>query len=147
METNNSFEYKKKYLKRYTRINKKIERLEEKLYNLDVQLTDIKPQKITDMPRTETRSDISDIIYRKDEIKERINLLVLESRRIRKEITTKLDSLEDYRQVETLELFFIDGLSLEEIAKVLNFSVRHITRYYSDGIKNLNIDNVSVKSQ
>lgn len=140
------FKAKKKYLKGYLKIVKRIERLENKLFEIDSQLYSIRGQIITDMPRGGTPTQIEDVLARKDETNDRINQLLQESWVIRKDICKVLDTLEDVRHVEILELFFINGLSIEEIADQCGYNIRHTTRLYSEGIRLLVIDGIGIAS-
>lgn len=131
---------KKKYLKRYLKIQKKIESLREKLIEEETRMTSPKIQHLSHMPRGGTPKTIADVIAAKEETVERINCLINKQKQIRKEIITKLDELEDHRHVEVLELFFIEGHTLEEIADIKMHNVRHIIRLYSQGIEELKLD-------
>lgn len=131
---------KKRYLKRYQRIQKKIEGLQEKLAEEECRMLSPKIQHLSHLPRGGSPKTMADIIAEKEETKERIKNLEQKQKQIRKEIITKLDELEDHRHVEVLELFFIKGHSLEEIADLKTHNVRHIIRLYSKGIEALEID-------
>lgn len=131
------FKEKKKFLKRYLRIMKRVERLEQKLAQLDDRLTSISGRPITDMPKGGIPMTLDDLLANKMETEERINTIVQESRKIRKEILNVLDGLEDVHHVEVLELFFINGLQLEDIAERMGYTTRHTVRFYTDGIKAL----------
>lgn len=128
---------KKKFLKRYLRIMKRVERLENKRAQLDARLTSISGRPITDMPRGGIPMNMNDVLANKLETEERITRLTRESMDIRKEIFGLLDGLTDVRHVEVLELFFIDGLQVEDIAERMGYTTRHTMRFYTDAIKKL----------
>lgn len=58
--------------------------------------------------------------------------------RAKRETEDKIDALENVRQAEILTLYFVDCLSMEEIAARVGFSERHSWRLYSDAIKKIN---------
>lgn len=138
-EKEDEFKIKKSFLKRYTRIQKRIERLEYKLFMLDEKLYTVKNASISDLPRGGQPVTIDDILIRKEETEERINQLVMRSIGIRSEIYDVIDQLEDYRHVEVLEHFFIDDMSIEAIADKTGYTVRHTIRFYTKAIELLDI--------
>lgn len=128
------FEVKKAYLKRYSRIVKRIERLEEKKKQMDDRMFSIGSGQITDMPRGSTPVTLDEQLARKEETEQRIERLVQRSRKIRRETYAVIDQLEDYRMVEILEWFFIYDLRMEDVAERAGFHVRHTTRLYTEAI-------------
>ena len=134
------FQKKKRFLKRHQRIMKKIERLEEKLLDLDNRLITVRSQRITDMPRGGIPISQADLISDKEETQERINALILQAKEIRREIYAALDTLDDFREVEVLELFFIYNMSLDKIAEKIGYTERHTIRFYSSAIRHLDED-------
>lgn len=136
----NDVQNKKKFLKRHQRIGKKIERLEEKLAMLDARLTTAGAQRLSDMPRGGgTPLTMADLVAEKIETEERINQLCVQRRWIRKEIVLALDTLDDFRHIEVLEKFFIEGMTLEEIAEDIGYTVRHTVRFYTEAVQHLDI--------
>lgn len=131
---------KKQYLKRYLRIGKKIESLEEKLFRIDAQLTSVPTKKLSDMPRGAQPVTMADMVADKLETQDRINRLCVEREAVRKEILAAIDTLEDAHQVEVLERFFLEGETLENIAKEIGYTPRHTIRLYTNGIALLLID-------
>lgn len=126
---------KKRFLKRYLKSKKRIERLENKLAEIDERLYTISGKIITDMPSGGTPLTLDDLLIQKEETAERINRFVLESRTIRCEICDELDTLDDSKHAEILELFFITGESFQGIAEQTNYTERHVIRLYSDAIR------------
>lgn len=89
---------------------------------------------ITDMPGGGIPTTLNDRYERKEELNERINDKLVEARKIRHELTNIFDQLTNAKQGEVLELYFIECLSLEDIAKRTSYSVRQVNRLYSDGV-------------
>ncbi|MFZ8764773.1 hypothetical protein [Enterococcus diestrammenae] len=132
---------KKYYLKKYRRCITKIDRLEEKLSELDFKLEGLNSKEITDMPRGGQPLTLDELLVRKEELKTRINNLVQSSHRIRQEACFAFDALDDERCAEVLEMYFIDLLSFDEIAESKHYSFRHVTRLYSQGLEEVRIAN------
>lgn len=127
-------ERKKRSLKRYKKTLACIDRLEVKLDLVNQKLTSIKSPNLSGMPRGGTPVTSADLIADKLELEERIERLKARGVRQRHEILEEIDSLEDPKHAEVLELFFINCLTLEEIADKLRYSDRHVYRIYSEGV-------------
>lgn len=127
-------ERKKRSLKRYKKTLACIDRLEVKLDLVNQKLTSIKSPNLSGMPRGGTPVTSADLIADKIELEERIERLKARGVRQRHEILEEIDSLEDPKHAEVLELFFINCLTLEEIADKLRYSDRHVYRIYSEGV-------------
>lgn len=125
----------KRYLNRYRRYMKRVDKLEEKLYQIDNQLQGLKSQQITDMPRGGTPLTLDDMLVKKEETEHRIQNLLDMSKEIRYEVFDCIDTLEDDRFAEVLECYFIDRMTFEEIAEHKNYSVRHVGYLYGRGIE------------
>ena len=129
-----AIENKKRYLRRYRNNQSCINRLENKLRRLDDRLKSVKSPTLSGMPRGGTPITIDELMSDKLELEERINRLKRKRKTLRTEILDDIDSLEDPRYCEVLEAYFIDCLSLEDIAENEGYTVRHIYRLYSEAI-------------
>lgn len=127
-------ENKKRSLKRYKKNLVCLERLNEKLDVLDKKITSIKSTNYSGMPRGGIPITIDELLSDKMELEERINRLKIKNKNIKREILDEIDSLDDSRYVEILESFFIDGLTLEDIADNEGYTPRHVYRLYSEAV-------------
>lgn len=134
VEEQSEFQKRKKFLKRYRYKKRLIESLENRLFELDKQMEQLGSPIITDMPGGGIPTTLNDRYERKEELNERINDKLVEARKIRHELTNIFDQLTNAKQGEVLELYFIECLSLEDIAKRTSYSVRQVNRLYSDGV-------------
>ncbi len=125
---------KKRFLRRYRKNTLCIARLEEKLKILDSRLTSPKSPSLSGMPRGGTPVTTSDLITDKIELEERIARLKEKGKIIKNEILEEIDTLEDPRYCEVLEAYFIDGYSLDDIAKRECYTDRHVYRLYAKAI-------------
>lgn len=130
-------ENKKRYLKRYKKNRACIDRLEEKLALLDERITTVKSPSYSGMPRGGVPVSVEELLSDKMELEDRIKRLKQNNKQVRADILTEIDSLGDVRYCEILEAFFIDCLSLEEIAEQEGYSARHVCRLYSEGVAKL----------
>lgn len=127
-------EKKKRSLKRYKKNLSCIERLEAKLETLDTRMTSVRSPKLSDMPRGGQPVTTEDMILEKIELEKRIERLKAKSKKLRSETLEEIDRVEDPRYSEILEAFFIDCMTLEEIAENMNYTDRHVYRLYSEGV-------------
>ena len=125
---------KKRFLRRYRKNVLCVSRLEEKLDFLNSRLTSPKAPSLSGMPRGGTPITTSDLIAEKIELEERIARLKEKGKILKSEILEEIDTLEDPRYCEVLEAFFIDGCSLDDIAKKECYTDRHVYRLYSKAI-------------
>lgn len=132
---------KKYFLKRYRNYLVRINRLEEKLADIDNQLIGLKSRQITDMPRGGKPLSKDDLLIRKEETEHRIQNLVDISREVRSEIFECIETIDDYRFAEVLECYFIDGYTLEAIAEIKHYSVQHVGYLYGKGLDLITIIN------
>ena len=127
-------EKKKRSLKRYKKNNACIDRLEDKLFLLDERIKSVKSPNYSGMPRGGTPVTIEELLSDKLDLEKRIQRLKNKKSMLKDEILEEIDTLEDSRYVEILEAFFIDGISLEDIADNEGYTVRHVYRLYSEAV-------------
>lgn len=130
-----AIESKKRSLKRYKKNLAKLSRLEEKLHILEERITSVRSPNYSGMPRGGTPVTLADLLADKIELEERIANQKEINREYKRAITKELDQLDNVKHIEVLELFFIDGLTPEEIAEELCYNVRTVYRLYSEGVK------------
>ena len=128
-------EKKKRSLKRYKKTTACISRLEEKLALLDERITAIKSPNYSGMPRGGIPVTTEDLVSDKMDLEERIKRLQKKRASLKRSILEEIDTLEDPVLCEILESFFIDGLSMEDIADNEGYSVRHVYALYSKGVE------------
>lgn len=124
----------KRYLKRYKKNIACISRLELKLTLLDERIKSVKSPSLSGMPRGGVPVTIEDMLSDKLDLEDRIKRLKQKSKRFKAEILEEIDSLDDPRYCEILESFFIDCISLEDIAENEGYTVRHTYRLYSEAV-------------
>lgn len=130
-------EKKKRSLKRYKKNLACIRRLEEKLALLEVKLNSVKSPSLSGMPRGGVPVTMEDLVADKIELEARIKRLNRKKSSLKSQILEEIDSLEDPRYCEILEAFFIDCLSLDDIADKEGYTVRHVYRLYSEAVTQL----------
>lgn len=127
-------EKKKRSLKRYKKNLACISRLEEKYILLDEKIKSIKSPNYSGMPRGGTPVTVAELLSDKIELEERIKRLQVKGKKLKSDILEEIDTICDSRYCEILEAFFIDGLTLEEIAENEGYTIRHVYRLYSEAV-------------
>lgn len=138
---------KKRYLKRYRSNKACIDRLEEKLTLLDERIKSVKSPNYSGMPRGGQPVTIEELISDKLDLEKRISRLKEKNRNVKRQILEEIDSLEDLRYCELLEAFFIDGMSIDEIAEEMGYSTRWCYDLYSEAVELLTFSNSTLNVQ
>jgi DNA-directed RNA polymerase specialized sigma subunit len=133
----------KGYLIKYRIIMNKVDRWEEKLYRLDSKINSIQSPALKSEPSSSIKITLDDLLIQKKEIEERINNFLKDARTLRTEIEDALDKLENDNEARVLDLYFLSRMNLLKISQVLNYSERHVTRLYVDGIKSIQCEKLS----
>ena len=131
---------KKKFLKRYRKNNNCIVRLEEKLALLEDKLKSVRSPSLSGMPRGGVPVTNEDLVADKIDLENRIKRLKEKGKRLKRETLEEIDSLDEPRYVAVLEGFFIDCLSMEDIADNEGYTVRHVYTLYHDAIRALTVN-------
>lgn len=132
-------EIKKTFLKRYKKNLACIERLEKRLALLTQRIESVKSPNFSGMPRGGVPVTFDELLSDKIELENRIKQLKAKKSDLKRDILQEIDSLEDPRYCEILESFFIDCLTLEDIADNEGYSVRHVYRLYDEAIRLLSV--------
>jgi hypothetical protein len=127
-------EQKKAYLRRYKKNIELIDRLKDKLEMLNERLITIKSPNYSGMPRGGTPVTQDDLISEIMELEDRIKRLKDKSRKLKVEILSKIDEIEDSRYAEILESYFIDRKDFSCIAEDMGYNIRHVIRLYTEAI-------------
>jgi DNA-directed RNA polymerase specialized sigma subunit len=125
---------KKKSLKRYKKNLNCINRLEDKLLSLDERITSVRSPNYSGMPRSSVRVTVDDLISDKVDLEQRIARLKKKGNNLKREILDEIDTIDDPRYCSILESFFIDCMTMSEIAEVEGYTERHIYRLYNEAI-------------
>ena len=134
---------KKQSLKRY-RVNRVcVNRLEEKLTLLDERIKSAKSPNYSGMPRGGTPVTIAELLSDKVDLEKRIQRLKDKGKKLKDSILEEIDSLEDPKQADVLEMFLIDCNTIEEIAEDMGYTDRYIYDLYRDAVNALVFNNNS----
>ena len=133
-------ENKKRFLKRYRKNLNCIIRLEGKLDLLESKLNSVRSPNLSGMPRGGIPVTNADMIADKVDLENRIERLKEKGKKLKREILEEIDSLDEPRYIAVLEGFFIDCLSMEDIAENEGYTVRHVYSLYHDAVRALTLN-------
>lgn len=131
-------EKKKEYLWGYQSEKRKIQRLEEELSEL--RLDKMCPSVIQDgMPHASGGGDLSGYAARIDALERKI--LKARYKRIQKfkEITDRIEHLQDENEKDVLLYRYIKGMKWEDIAVKMSIGKRHVQRIHGKALENFNM--------
>ena len=128
---------KKRSLKRYRNNLACIGRLEEKLTLLDERIKSVKSPNYSGMPRGGTPITIEELISDKVDLEKRIKRLKDKGKKYKDQILEEIDSLEDLRYCEVLEAYFIECMSISDIAEEMGYTDRYIYDLYKNAVQEL----------
>lgn len=124
-------------LMQYRRILKNIEKLEEKLLEINTQLQRITTcYTLVSVSRTGGRDVMGELIVKKIEVEEEINRKLQESYRKLNEIEKAIEKL-DEREKLLMRLRYIQGKSWAEICDEMGYSWRQIHRIHKEALDKL----------
>lgn len=123
------------YLSSYRWLHDEIMDDEERLARLDARLYSAPVNRITDMPRGGQPVTMEALVAEKIELQDLINAKCSK----RGEIKNAIESMPVARDRRILKFRFIDGLTHEAIAEMINYSVTQTRRYYEEALEHFEI--------
>lgn len=127
------------YLKSYRWIEAEIMDDEERLARLDARLYTPGAVKISDMPRGGQPITMESLVAEKIELQERIN--VKNARR--RAILESIERMSSERDRRILKLRFVDGMTHEDVAERINYSVMQARRYCEAALERFDMLNIN----
>lgn len=113
--------------------------LRERIDDLEDQLTGIRAQQITDMPRGGKAMDTGDLVAKKVDLLNlyKQDLELAEEAKVA--ICECIRSVDNIRDRTILSMHYVDCMSYSRIAEVLSYSSRQIKRFNKDAVENMQI--------
>lgn len=132
-------ELKIRYLSRYRRISKRIDRLLEEQSRWREMALKITPVLSQAPGGGESGSPIERPMDKVDELERKITQAIDELADIRMEIEAVLGQLEDDTLRKLMEYRYIDGLIWEQVAEKMHYSWRHTCRLHGEALAKINM--------
>ena len=127
------------FLNSYRWWMEEVQILRDRISDLDDQLTGIRAQTISDMPRGGKAMGIDDLVAKK------VDLLTVYKQDLARAEAAKVAIYECIRSVDNirdrtiLRLHYVDGMSYSRIADMLSYSTRQIKRFNRAAVANIQI--------
>lgn len=134
-----TIQQRKEILSQYKEILEMIEHLDERIKDLDARAQRIKSPNYSGMPRGGTPYTTADILADKEDIerrKARFEQLAIQKR---SRVEEYIDTVLSIRHNTLLYLYYIKGLSIEEISEREGYSVRHSWRLFREAVELVDI--------
>lgn len=132
-------ELKIRYLSRYRRMSKRIDRLLEEQSRWRERALKITPVLSQTPGGGESGSPIERPMDKVDELEKEINREIDELVKIREEIEAVLGQLEDRNLRDLMKYRYIDGLTWEQVAEKMHYSWRHTCRLHGEALAKINM--------
>ena len=133
------FKANKAYLFQYRKKMEKIQRLEDKLAQIDSDLIVLKSPAMSSEPKSSVKITLTDKLVQREELEDKINTLLKYARQDRTDITRCIDALDNQKQALVLDRYFIGLQSLEEIADDVSYSCSYVTKLYIQGVQSISV--------
>lgn len=133
------FQNKKAYLMKYRLLAKKAERTARKLDQVEFELIAIKSPSFNGLPKTTARITLDDKIARKERLENQFKREIKQASKKRSEIYELIDDLDNPKQAEVLDQYFIQQKTIEAIAKDMHYSTSYIIKLYRQGVETITI--------
>ena len=119
----------KEFLRRARTVDRRVDEAHERVERLRARLEAGRISQITGLPRGGA-SDWTETADRLIELERRVNARIRELVRWKLMAMDAIDQVEEARLREVLELYYIDGLTWEQVAERMGYVVRQIYRLH-----------------
>lgn len=129
---------KKAYLKRYHAAELAEKEIQEEID--DLRMNKMFPALIQDgMPHGSSAGDLSAYAAQLDELLIELKDQMEQRIRIRREITQKIEEMQDETEKTVLRMYYINGLKWKEIADRMGYDIRNVTRVHGRALQHFKI--------
>lgn len=129
----------KEYLMRAWEIERRIERKIGEREALRARMLSVHSPQITGMPRGGKSHDWTDTVAAVIDETDAINAEIRELCRVKAQVREAIDTVEDAREREVLELRYRSYLRWEEIAVQMGYDIRWVYRLHGEGLCHVRI--------
>ena len=113
--------------------------LRERIDDLEDQLTGIRAQQITDMPRGGKAMGTDDLVAKKVDLLTLYKQDLEKAEEALKAIYECIRSVDNIRDRTILSMVYVDGMTYSRIGEVLNYCSKQIQRYHKNAVENMQI--------
>ena len=124
----------KNVLSQYVRVKRMIKHLNTKINNINDKIISIKSGKISDMPKGGVPVTVEDMVSDKVDLERRKKRFEVIAKQKKDIVQSYIDTVYSPKHNYLLMMFYINDMSIEQIAKQTVYSDRHARRLYDEAI-------------
>ena len=123
----------KEFLRMARGADRRIDKATERVERLRARLEAGRLNQLTGMPRGGNAdwTETADVLI---ELEKTVNARVREMCRIKRLAMEAIESVDEMRYREVLELYYLDGYTWDKVAETMGYDVRHITRLHGKAL-------------
>ena len=125
----------KNVLYQYKRVIRMIKHLNTKINNINDKIISIKSGKISDMPKGGVPVTVEDMVSDKVDLEKRKKRFEVIAKQKKEIVQSYIDTVYSPKHNDLLMMYYINDMSIEQIAKQAVYSVRHTWRLYYEAIE------------
>ena len=133
------YQAKLDFLNTYRWRMREAQTLRDRIDDLEDQLTGIRAQRITDMPRGGKAMDTGDLVAKKVDLLRMYEQDLEKAEEAQKAIYECIRSVDSIRDRTILAMNYVDGMSYARIGEVLGYSKKQIQRFNKKAVENMQI--------
>lgn len=123
----------KEFLRRARSVDRRVDEAQERVERLRARLESGRMSSVTGMPRG-GGSDWTETADRLIELEQVVNARTRELVRWKLAAIDAIRAVEEPREAEAMELYYIDSYNWEQVAKRMNVDVRTVHRWHGQGL-------------
>lgn len=136
----------KEFLRRARSIDRRVDEATERAERLRARLEAGRMSSLTGMPRGGAQ-DWTDTADRLIALERRVNERIREMCRLKRLAMDAIDRVDDSRMRELLELYYIDGMTWEQVAERMSYDVRWIYRLHGRALMRVHVPEEGEKNE
>ena len=136
----------KEFLRAVRTIDRRVDEAIERVERLQARLESGRMSRITGMPRG-GGSDWTETADRVIELEQRVNARVREMVRLKQIAQDAIDRIEEARLRELLELYYIDGMTWEQVARRMHYSEVQVWRLHGRALQQIRLPDEALKKK
>lgn len=136
------YQAKLDFLNTYRWRMREVQILRERIDDLEDQLTGIRAQRITDMPRGGKPMGTDDLVAKKVDLLHVYQRDLVLAEEAKKAIYECIRSVDNILDRTILGMNYVDGMSYARIGEVLGLSSRHVKRLNKKAVENMQIPQI-----
>lgn len=124
----------KKVLVQYKRVSNMIRHIEDEIAQIDDKVLGIRENQMTGMPKGSSSLTTTDMLVEKRDLEMRLEKFKKAADQKREIVQAYIDTVLSPKHNDILTMYYIKGYSIEKIARIKHYTVRHGWRLYDEAL-------------